>query len=97
MLATVLGAVDRGYRVIVVQDGICSSSDAGHDALITLYRQRLSEPIETATAEEALSRWYFAPIRCIRTMTDTDSAGEEGLQAVSPTSHRAAPAKPRTI
>jgi nicotinamidase-related amidase len=31
-LATVLGAVDLGYRVIVVRDAICSSSDEGHDA-----------------------------------------------------------------
>ena len=36
VLATVLGAVDLGYRVIVVRDAICSSSDEGHDALVTL-------------------------------------------------------------
>src|SRR5688572_752160 len=30
VLATVLHAVDSGYRVIVVHDGICSSSDEGH-------------------------------------------------------------------
>src|SRR3954463_6160485 len=40
VLATVLGAVDLGYRVIVVRDAVCSSSDQGHDALITLFRQR---------------------------------------------------------
>jgi nicotinamidase-related amidase len=57
VLATVLGAVDRGYRVIVVEEGVCSSSDAGHDALMTLYHQRFSEQIETATAEDVLARW----------------------------------------
>jgi nicotinamidase-related amidase len=57
VLATVLGAVDRGYRVIVVEDAICSSSDAGHDALMTLYHQRFGEQIETAKAEEVLVRW----------------------------------------
>jgi nicotinamidase-related amidase len=57
VLATVLGAVDRGYRVIVVKDGVCSSSDDGHDMLMTLYHQRFSEQIETANAEEVLSRW----------------------------------------
>ena len=31
VLATVLDAVDIGYRVIVVRDAICSSSDEGHD------------------------------------------------------------------
>jgi len=57
VLATVLGAVDLGYRVILVTDGVCSSSDEGHDALMTLYHQRFSEQIETATAEEALEHW----------------------------------------
>ena len=31
VLATVLDAVDIGYRVIVVRDAICSSSDEGHE------------------------------------------------------------------
>jgi nicotinamidase-related amidase len=57
VLATVLGAVDRGYRVIVIENGVCSSSDAGHDALMTLYHQRFSEQIETASAEDVLARW----------------------------------------
>ena len=35
VLATVLCAVDLGYRGIVVRDAVCSSSDEGHDALIT--------------------------------------------------------------
>ncbi|MEJ1159355.1 cysteine hydrolase family protein [Prosthecomicrobium sp. N25] len=57
VLATVLGAVDRGYRVIVVSDAICSSSDAGHDALMTMYRGRYALQIEVATTEEILSAW----------------------------------------
>lgn len=32
VLATVLSAVDLGYRVILVRDALCSSSDEGHDA-----------------------------------------------------------------
>jgi nicotinamidase-related amidase len=36
VLATVLDAVDIGYRVIVVRDAICSSSDEGHDAYAAL-------------------------------------------------------------
>jgi nicotinamidase-related amidase len=50
VLATVLGAVDLGYRVIVVQDAVCSSSDEGHDALMKLYHQRYTEQIEVADA-----------------------------------------------
>ena len=57
VLATVLGAVDFGYRVIVVRDAICSSSDEGHDALLEVYHRRYSEQIETADAEEVLRRW----------------------------------------
>jgi nicotinamidase-related amidase len=57
VVATVLGAVDRGYRVILVRDGICSSSDAGHDALLTVYQNRYSMQIEIATAEEILHHW----------------------------------------
>lgn len=57
VLASVLGAVDLGYRVIVVRDAICSSSDEGHDALLQVYHRRYSEQIETADAETILSRW----------------------------------------
>jgi nicotinamidase-related amidase len=56
--ATVLGAVDRGYRVIVVTDGICSSTDEGHDALLGLYRHRFSQQIETVESAEILASWH---------------------------------------
>lgn len=57
VLATVLGAVDRGYRVIVVDDALCSSSDETHDALLTFYRQRLSIQVELASTEVVLEAW----------------------------------------
>lgn len=57
VLATVLGAVDRGYRVVLVTDAICSGSDEGHDCLLTIYRNRYSEQIETADTETVLSAW----------------------------------------
>lgn len=56
-LATVLDAVDMGYRVIVVRDAICSSSDQGHDMLMRLYHTRYTEQIETADAEAILALW----------------------------------------
>jgi nicotinamidase-related amidase len=58
VLATVLSAVDLGYRVIVVRDAVCSSSDEGHDMLLRLYHTRFSEQIETADAATILSRWH---------------------------------------
>jgi nicotinamidase-related amidase len=57
VLATVLGAVDFGYRVIVVRDAICSSSDEGHDALLKVYGRRYGQQIELADAEDILSAW----------------------------------------
>lgn len=57
VLATVLGAVDHGYRVVIVADGLCSSSDEGHDSLLALYSKRFSQQIETADAETVLSSW----------------------------------------
>ena len=57
VLATVLGAVDRGYRVILVSDGVCSVSDKGHDSLLSLYQQRFSQQIETADSETVLAAW----------------------------------------
>jgi nicotinamidase-related amidase len=57
VLATVLDAVDIGYRVIVVRDAICSSSDEGHEMLMRLYHTRYTEQIETADVETILGRW----------------------------------------
>lgn len=53
----VLGAVDLGYRVVVPTDAICSSSDETHDALLTLYRRRYGQQVETAASDEILRCW----------------------------------------
>jgi nicotinamidase-related amidase len=57
VLATVLGAVDRGFRVVLVTDAVCSSADETHDALMELYRSRFSEQIEAVTMKEVLDGW----------------------------------------
>jgi nicotinamidase-related amidase len=57
VLATVLGAVDLGFRVILVRDAICSSSDEGHDALLDVYYRRYAEQIEIADAQTILREW----------------------------------------
>ncbi len=57
VLAAVMGAVDLGYRVVVPTDAVCSSSDETHDALLTLYRGRYGQQVETATSEEVLRAW----------------------------------------
>jgi nicotinamidase-related amidase len=57
VLAAVLDAVDLGYRVVLAADALCSSSDATHDALLTLYRNRFSQQIETASSDTILACW----------------------------------------
>lgn len=57
VLATVLGAVDRGFRVLVATDAVCSSADETHDAVLTLFRSRMGQQIETATAGQILAAW----------------------------------------
>jgi len=57
VLAAVLGAVDRGYRVVVPTDALCSSSDRTHEALLTLYRDRYGQQIETTSTETILRTW----------------------------------------
>nr|WP_306224331.1 cysteine hydrolase [Bosea sp. REN20] len=57
VLSTALGAVDHGYRVIVASDAVCSFSDVGHDNLLSLFRERFSQQIVTATVDEIIDRW----------------------------------------
>jgi nicotinamidase-related amidase len=57
VFATVLGAIDRGYRIVIVTDAVCSSSDASHDASMDVYRSRYGQQVEIATAEQVLDTW----------------------------------------
>ena len=57
VLATVLGAVDYGYRVVVATDALCSSSDETHDALLKLYATRYGEQVEAVTTDVILRNW----------------------------------------
>ncbi len=57
VLAAVLGAVDRGFRVIVVSDALCSSSDETHDRLMDHYRQRFGQQVETVDTQTLLEAW----------------------------------------
>jgi nicotinamidase-related amidase len=59
VLSTVLAAIDLGYRVVVVQDAVCSSCDASHDALIDLYNLRFDVQIELSTSDEILAQWHL--------------------------------------
>ena len=58
VLSTVLDAVDRGFRVVIVEDALCSSSDTGHEALMTMYRTRMQEQIELIDSSELAAVWH---------------------------------------
>lgn len=59
VLSTVLSAIDLGYRVIIVKDALCSSSDEAHDASVRLYEQRYHVQIELAEAREVMDACSF--------------------------------------
>ncbi len=57
VLAVAFGATDRGYRVIIVEDAVASSSPAGHQAALEAIYPRLDQQIEIAGIEEVLAAW----------------------------------------
>ena len=57
VLSTMLGAVDWGFRVILVTDALCSSADETHDAMMNIYLNRFGEQVETATTATLFEGW----------------------------------------
>jgi isochorismatase family protein len=57
VLATVMAAIDLGFRVVLPTDALCSARDRTHDALMTLYRERFTHQVETTTTERVLRDW----------------------------------------
>ncbi|WP_233024232.1 isochorismatase family cysteine hydrolase [Rhodopseudomonas boonkerdii] len=57
VLSTALSAVDLGFRTIIVEDALCSSSDEGHDSLMQMYRTRYSEQIEVLQSAHIPDLW----------------------------------------
>lgn len=57
VLASALGGIDRGYRVVLMGDALCSFIDETHDALMELYVTRFTEQLEVTSAEEVLEYW----------------------------------------
>ncbi|MEF0944095.1 cysteine hydrolase family protein [Rhizobium sp. BR 362] len=55
VLATTLGAIDLGYRVVLLKDAVCSGTDETHDASLELLNDRFSVQLDLSTTEEFLS------------------------------------------
>ncbi len=56
VLAAALGAVDLGYRVILLKDAVCSGADDTHDASLELLGDRFSVQLEILSTEGFLSQ-----------------------------------------
>jgi nicotinamidase-related amidase len=55
VLATIVGAIDYGYRVVVVTDAVCSAADATHDAMMEIYHNRFGMQVETVTTADLIA------------------------------------------
>lgn len=57
VLGTLLTAVDRGFRVIAVEDAMASSSIVGHEATLRHILPRFDQQVEIAKTAAVLAAW----------------------------------------
>ena len=57
VMATVLGAVDLGYRTILATDAVFGSADQTHDAALTVINSRFGQQLTACTTQELLDNW----------------------------------------
>jgi nicotinamidase-related amidase len=57
VLATVMQAIDLGFRVVLPTDALCSTSDGAHDTIVDLFGARFSSQVEATNTEDVLRRW----------------------------------------
>jgi len=57
VLATVMGAIDRGYHVVLPTDAICSSADETHDAMLRVYESRFGVQLTACIMQDVLDAW----------------------------------------
>ncbi len=55
VLAAVMGAIDRSYRVVLATDAICSGADETHDAMMKIYHDRFGMQVETVKTAELIA------------------------------------------
>lgn len=55
VLAIVMGAIDLGYRVIIVSDAVCSGADSTHEAMLEIYNSRFGMQVEMVTTAELVA------------------------------------------
>ena len=57
VLATVLTAMDRGYRVVIAEDACHSSDPDSHRATMGLVYRRFEDQIEIGATDEIITAW----------------------------------------
>jgi nicotinamidase-related amidase len=57
VLATALGAIDRGLRTILVSDALASASPGGHSAALAAIYPRFDQQVELIDTETLLREW----------------------------------------
>ena len=57
VLATVLAAIDLGFRVVLVKDALSSSNEAGEKAALQQVFSRFDQQIEVITTSELFVNW----------------------------------------
>ena len=57
VLATVLDAVDRGYRVVVAADAVTSGSLAAHAVVLDTVLPRFEQQVDVASVDRILGVW----------------------------------------
>jgi nicotinamidase-related amidase len=57
VLATVLDAVDRGYRVVVAADAVTSGSLAAHAVVLDSVLPRFDQQVDVASVDQILAVW----------------------------------------
>ena len=55
VLASVMDAIDLGYRVVIVTDAVCSGADSTYDAMLEIYGSRFGMQVETVTTAELIA------------------------------------------
>ncbi|MGJ7043522.1 nicotinamidase-related amidase [Shinella sp. BE166] len=55
VLATMLGAIDLGYRVVILEDAICGSADETHEAALKILGGRFSVQLQVVSTEAFLA------------------------------------------
>jgi nicotinamidase-related amidase len=57
VLATILRAIDLGYRVIIVEEAVASSNAQGHAAALSAIFPRFDQQVEPVGVNEVMRAW----------------------------------------